>query len=570
MPFDSLHALMPEESLFDSSHDVLLDLGGFDTNPYVNATLENGAADATNYSRPLPNTLATSARSDGKRPASSEIACSRSKTARRQSQEALLSESSYQLKQTSIRYDGRELSDLISRASLLARLLWKYSPSYVADVLSLRGRFSRTCSWKSRTSSKVSSVVFQDATANMPVAFNLQSCWCHTPSCLHKQLATVVRSYLLDTLIPPQLSGIDVIAMDPFKNGPLHIAAQTGAPFPVFEALIEAGADIHAVNAKGETFLHIFDPTCALREPWWLRNLFLLLEQRDFEFNARDHGGRSILLSLLRHRGFHENPTLLSTFTTYLTTNEDLWLSSLYRDRTGLNAHTHLWKMITHAKKKDTTQYACYHMMDEAYRPLLDFANPELLSTAAFATRRSLKSPLEVFDRYIVWNKPNTLHELAEYFSWSGSQEAFSAFQEGIDQLLEAGFDINAYDDEGYTPLMIVIMQDRANETGEGTTILVEHLISKGASIHRIDRQGMSLLHIAAKRGLMATTELLIEKGAKVNAVTDNGQSVLKIAYHELKRASKDALLYARIMLCITVLIDRGAFFNPTVEQIWT
>jgi Ankyrin repeats (3 copies) len=231
---------------------------------------------------------------------------------------------------------------------------------------------------------------------------------------------------------------------------------------------------------------------------------------------------------------------------------------------------THLWKMITHAK--DTTQYACYHMMDEAYRPLLDFANPELLSTAAFATRRSLKSPLEVFDRYIVWNenKPNTLHELAEYFSWSGSQEAFSAFQEGIDQLLEAGFDINAYDDEGYTPLMIVITQDRANETGEGTTILVEHLISKGASIHRIDRQGMSLLHMAAKGGLMATTELLIEKGAKVNAVTDNGQSVLKIAYHELKRASKDALLYARIMLCITVLIDRGAFFNPTVEQIWT
>jgi len=417
--------------------------------------------------------------------------------------------------------------------------------------------------------------VSQDATANMPLASNLQSCRCHTEPCLHEQLAIVVNFCLSNDFAYPRLSGIDLKALDPFKNGPLHIAAQTAAPFAVFAALICAGADINAINANGETFLHIFDPTYVLREPSWFYNIFLLLEQRLFEFSARDHSGRSILLCLLRYRSFHKDSTLLWAFTTCLMRKKYLWLSSFCRDRTGLNVHILLQKMITQAKGE--TQHTCYSNMDKGNQPLLDFtkpelAKPELFSTAAFATRRSLESPFEVFDRYIVWNenKPNTLHELAEYFSWSGSQEAVSAFQECVDQLLEAGFDINAYDDEGYTPLMVVIMQHRSNETGEGTTILVEHLISKGASIHRIDRQGMSVLHMAAKGGLTATTELLIEKGAKVNAVTDIGQSVLKIAYHELKRVSKDALLYARIMLCITVLIDRGAVFNPTVEQIWT
>jgi ankyrin repeat protein len=573
IPLDRLHAPVPDEPPFDLWQDVFLGLRGSSPNHYDTAALANTATDAADNSSLLPSALAASARFDGKRPASSEMACSPSKAARRQSPEALLSESSHQLKQTSIRYDGRELSDLITRASLLARLCWKYSPSYVADVLSLRSRFSRTCSWKSRPSSTISSIVSQEATANSRVSFNSRSCWCHTEPCLHEQLATVVNSCLSNSFVPSQLSEIDVTAMDRFKNGPLHIAAQAAAPFSVFEALIYAGADIHAINAYGETFLHIFDPSYVLRESWWLQNLLTLLEHRQFDFNARDHSGRSILLCLLQYRSFHDDPTLLSTFTSCLTRREDLWLSCLCRDRTGLNAHTHLREMIK--RGTSTTQHCCYSEMDENYRPftaMFDFTEPELLTTASLATRRTLKSLVLLFDRGHIWDdsKPNTLHQVAQFSSWPDSEEVVGARKNRIDQLLEAGFDIDAYDEKGYTPLMLVTMHHRRNETGEETATIVKHLISKGASIHRLDRRGNSLLHLALERGLMIVTKLLIKEGANVNAITDAGHSVLKTAYNKLRWTRKKQHVYAHIMACITLLIDHGALADPTTEQIWS
>jgi hypothetical protein len=74
---------------------------------------------------------------------------------------------------------------------------------------------------------------------------------------------------------------------------------------------------------------------------------------------------------------------------------------------------------------------------------------------------------------------------------------------------------------------------------------------------------------MTVERGLMAATEVLIRKGAKVNARIANRQSVLAIAYKGLKRAKKKEDLYARIMACVTMLIDHGAVADPGIEQQW-
>jgi hypothetical protein len=261
---------------------------------------------------------------------------------------------------------------------------------------------------------------------------NDSRCWCRVDRCIHSQLSTIADSCQTNYAMPPSLEGLDVRGLDPFKNGLLHLAAIRAATFPVFDALVRADADISAINAIGETFMHVLDPSTLLEEPYesghlhlttfpifdtlaraeadnhaanavremfgetimhavnyppplglpyerkgYLSRLFELLKQRGFSFHARDHSGKTILLMLLQERGFHRHPVVLEAFTTYLLNEKDLWRTCHLKDNFGLSAATYLSELIknTEVEIRNTNGITVLNRVLLSYKMLRDHCN---------------------------------------------------------------------------------------------------------------------------------------------------------------------------------------------------
>ena len=91
-----------------------------------------------------------------------------------------------------------------------------------------------------------------------------------------------------------------------------------------------------------------------------------------------------------------------------------------------------------------------------------------------------------------------------------------------VKQHLAAGTDVNAKDDNGWTPLHFAVYY--------GHKEIVELLIAKGADVNAKDKNGWTPLHLAAENGRKQVAELLIAKGADVNAKDKNGWTPLHLA----------------------------------------
>ena len=90
-------------------------------------------------------------------------------------------------------------------------------------------------------------------------------------------------------------------------------------------------------------------------------------------------------------------------------------------------------------------------------------------------------------------------------------QAAYDGDIQAVKQHLVDGTDVNAKDDDGWTPL-----QDAATF---GHKEIVELLITKGADVNAKTEEGETPLHTAVSNDHKEIIELLIKEGADVNAV---------------------------------------------------
>ncbi|MCX6773470.1 MAG: ankyrin repeat domain-containing protein, partial [Candidatus Micrarchaeota archaeon] len=95
-----------------------------------------------------------------------------------------------------------------------------------------------------------------------------------------------------------------------------------------------------------------------------------------------------------------------------------------------------------------------------------------------------------------------------------------------VERLLKAGANIEAKDNDNWTPLMIAAM----NGHTQTCALLLEH----NASIDAKENDGRTALIIAANNGRTQTCALLIGKGADVNAKAEKG-------YWKAKTGSENA-----------------------------
>jgi hypothetical protein len=87
----------------------------------------------------------------------------------------------------------------------------------------------------------------------------------------------------------------------------------------------------------------------------------------------------------------------------------------------------------------------------------------------------------------------------------------------------------------------------------------LEDLINE-SDIHMRDRRGYTALAISARQGLVEATSLLLQQDANPNTRSNQTTGVVAHATAALTQAQKEGkdLLYARILSCLTLLIDYG------------
>lgn len=89
--------------------------------------------------------------------------------------------------------------------------------------------------------------------------------------------------------------------------------------------------------------------------------------------------------------------------------------------------------------------------------------------------------------------------------------------------LLQHGAQVNVYNDNGYTPLMLAVWSKQ--------TEIARLLLDSGADVHARDNEGKTALRFAlAPSGDASSVELLIERGADPNHRDSKGRTALHMA----------------------------------------
>jgi ankyrin repeat protein len=109
-----------------------------------------------------------------------------------------------------------------------------------------------------------------------------------------------------------------------------------------------------------------------------------------------------------------------------------------------------------------------------------------------------------------------------------------------VDFLIESGAQIEAMDENGNTPLIKAVADDRRLR-------IVRQLLERGANVNAKNHHGVTPLHVAVQSGSERMVNLLLEKQPDLEARTTNGETALLIA-------SKESF-----MPIVQSLLDNGA-----------
>lgn len=130
-----------------------------------------------------------------------------------------------------------------------------------------------------------------------------------------------------------------------------------------------------------------------------------------------------------------------------------------------------------------------------------------------------------------------------------------------IEYLVDAGADVNARDEFGRTPLMLVM--DRFSDQ----TDVAAALLLAGAEIDRRDSEGITALMKMAGNGHNAVAELLLSRGAASDMRLGNGLTALILAAMEGHESIVQTLLDGGAQVDLMDGDGRSALFNAVVYR---
>ncbi|KAM0417058.1 hypothetical protein ACHAPT_012964 [Fusarium lateritium] len=391
--------------------------------------------------------------------------------------------------------------------------------------------------------------------------------------------------------------GMKVEDRDPFGNTILHLMAARGMKDGLFQALMlnPSPQILNAQNTAGQTLLHV------LHGGWFYNETFLYellrsLAQRNFDFGARDHYGRSFSHILLARdvsanmRNYflqicqNENCTKRDAFNVTPT------LAIRPEPTFGIN------RAYTQAMDLDPPVPASVPPQDDDAEPYHISAVAQEARLLEFIGKASLDPRLEDAEGR------NGLHCLAAAtLSISSVLQKYGLDDQGepsdrkrrkdrvpkgldscterynlrlslLEGLLNAQADPNHYDIHGYTPLMAFAAQLPEDDDYRVGGDILHQLVEAGADINARNRSGETALHVAVRCGRKLAAKQLVRDGASVHARDAAGRSVLDVADVKMRSLGRqETEQYAHLEACRAWLSGQmgKAVQDPTVMQEW-
>jgi ankyrin repeat protein len=398
---------------------------------------------------------------------------------------------------------------------------------------------------------------------------------------------------------------IDIHQVDSFGNTALHIATASGSSPESLLHIINLGADIHALNSAGQTFLHLI-PQILVKDCEHLGYLLTKLQNEGFKFHLRDDHGQTPLHPVTRH--WMDKPALEGIAKSLLSSEITLPASRDNLGRTILGQMTDVGLEITEIdrlRERAAVQIVVHSDNTRVYGNESKISPPQFNETEnqcvpnyGPCTFIQTVEDLQINEyhsdllrtivragslpQYEDTEGRNGLHCLAELspnllilcglplITTDEDTETTSTQREAyLSNLLKAGIDPDNCDKGGTTPFMAFITHTRNNEDDNTTLRILSRLCEAGVNINRRDRNGQTPLHLAVKLGKAAVTRFLLRSGANIHVRDSEGMGVIAMGQAHSKNPLNDGKMYAQIMMCISLVVGAGAVSAPTRLQEW-
>ncbi|KAL4913089.1 ankyrin repeat-containing domain protein [Aspergillus aurantiobrunneus] len=286
----------------------------------------------------------------------------------------------------------------------------------------------------------------------------------------------------------------------------------------IMQMLLDRGADPFGPVAEGTTVMHLLLSRNAVVEP--------LLELPDLDLERRDESGRTILLAAaakgdskssrgFRYRPLHSRLQLVHKLCEMgadlsATTNEGNTVIHLLLQQAHRSKQDGLAEMIRQLAEQspslihqqNSTGYRPVHIAAEnklfpSVKALQDCgadvfeADPKGSTLLHFAVSSLGEIGEEAKDKY--------LDEGRETNAKDSQDIARNKIKEALNRYLKQGFDINARNNEGGTPVSEYILTTSPYTFAKYSEEVLEILRNAGADIFTTNNAGESLLHLVAR-----------------------------------------------------------------------
>ncbi|KAH8677843.1 hypothetical protein BX600DRAFT_506846 [Xylariales sp. PMI_506] len=142
-----------------------------------------------------------------------------------------------------------------------------------------------------------------------------------------------------------------------------------------------------------------------------------------------------------------------------------------------------------------------------------------------------------------------------------------------LDTVLQADVDVNHYNADGDTVLMSFVAHITDGQDDKDLELLIKRLVQAGANLEARNRNGETVLQVAARCGQKFAVKVLLEQGVNFHVRNCAGRSVLQMIddYAPLSTEYPDQT--ARFEATRSVLTGRFSQYkaeqDPTLEQEW-
>jgi ankyrin repeat protein len=355
------------------------------------------------------------------------------------------------------------------------------------------------------------------------------------PGCVHQRLQNAItaqrgRGRPYEEFLRNPLTDDEVSTVDKFGNTLLHWAALWGARVSILHMLLRRTEDIFgsitAVNKRGETFLHLFDPPADPEfGPGCFAKLVRYLQSRGFDFCKRDADKRVFLHALVRRREFPIE-ALHALF------KEVSFASARFLVAKRSVDGERLWHFVVQGlegrRKHLSSVFGDEMGFVHRYLPEFRHAGP---------------------DGDIVVDSPR--YGLTPDTT-DGSPPP-PPKTKGRDPVT------------GRTALMRLLLDigvsGRKHREEDLRRAMERHCKADHEALRSCDKEGNTALHYAAEFGIVFAVAFLCDKGAKVNSWNNCGNTPLRLVKYAMQRTDirRDMHMESRYLRCAGTLLEHRA-----------